>query len=239
MSSRLTRGTAFLFAFLILTACRSASEGTTTESTASEIIVASTPPFQTKEPTRYRATRTITIVTPKGEKTVTTTLVAKDGELRRIESIGMVYLETPQGTFVLLPDGNVYADLASETSISSVQDGEPFKVSPEGLLHSDVNHTTSYQRLGTEKIDGRDANKYRVVVNSSSGGSVSVSETLIWIDGDLNMPIKSETKSAEGALVTMQLSEISLEVDKTMFQIPESYEKVTFSELQKRLKKSE
>lgn len=237
MSFRLTRCTTFLLAFLILTACRSASEGTNTASPASEIIVSSTPPFQTKEPTRYRAERTITIVSPKGDQTATTTLVAKDGELRRIDSIGMVYLEIPQGTFVLLPEANVYANLVSETSTGSVQKGEPFEISPEGLLHSDVTHTTSYQRLGTEKIDGRHANKYRVVVNSSNGGSVSVSETLIWIDGDLNMPIKSETKSAEGALVTMQLSEISLEVDKTMFQIPQGYEKVTFSELQKRIKK--
>ena len=239
MSSRLTRCIAFFFALILLTACRSAREGTSTDSSASETVVSSTPPFQTKEPASYRATRTITIVTPTGEKSVYTTLMAKDGELRRILTNGTVYLETPQGTFVLLPDANVYADLAGETSIGSAQDGEPFEISPEGLLHSDVSHTTSYQRLGTEKIEGRDANKYRVVVNSSSGGSVSLSETLIWIDGDLNMPIKSETKSAEGALVTMQLSEISLEVDKTMFQIPESYEKVTFSELQKRLKKSE
>ena len=239
MSSRFTGCTTFLLALLILTACRSASDGTSTESSASEIIVSSTPPFQTKEPARYRAARTITIVSPKGEKSATTTLVAKDGELRRIDSIGMVYLETPQGTFVLLPEANVYADLASETSTGSAPDGEPFTISPEGLLHSEVNHTTSYQRLGIEKIEGRDANKYRVVVNSSTGGSVSVSETLIWIDGDLNMPIKSETKSAEGAVVTMQISEISLEVDKNMFQIPEGYEKVTFSELQKRMKKSE
>ena len=165
--------------------------------------------------------------------------MSKDGELRRIDSIGMVYLETPEGTFVLLPASKVYADLAGEASIGSAQDGEPFKLSPEGLLHSDVNPTTGYQKLGTEMIDGRNANKYRVVVNSSSGGSVSVSETLIWVDEDLNIPIKSETKTAEGALVTMQLSEISLEVDKTMFQIPEGYEKVAFSELQKRMKKSE
>jgi outer membrane lipoprotein-sorting protein len=239
MSSRLTSCTPFLLAFLVLTACRSASEGTKTGSPSSELIASSTPPFQTKEPARYRATRTITIVSSKGEKTTTSTLVAKDGDLRRIDSIGMVYLETPQGTFVLLPDGNAYADLAVETSTGSAQGGEPSEISPEGLLHSDANHITSYQTLGTEMIDGRNANKYRVVVNSSSGGSVSVSETLIWIDGDLNMPIKSETKSAEGAVVTMQLSDLSLEVDKAVFQIPESYEKVTFSELQKRMKKSE
>lgn len=239
MRSRLALSTAFILAFLTLTACRSASESTGPENSSQEIIVSSTPPFQTREPARYRATRTITITTSNGEKSVTTTLLAKDGELRRSESDGMVYLESPQGSFVLLADDNVYADLAGETSRRSVQDGEPFEMSPEGLLHSDVNHTTSYQKLGTEMIDGRDANKYRVVVNSASGGSVSVSETLIWIDGDLNMPVKSETRSAEGALVSMQLSEISLEVDKTVFQIPGGYEKVTFSEFQKRLKKTE
>ena len=237
MSSRLTRCTSLLLALLLLNGCRSASEGTNTANSASEVIVSSTPPFQTKEPARYRATQTVSIVTPKGEKNASTTLLAKDGELRRIDSIGMVYLETPQGTFVLLPAGKVYADLAGEASIGSAQEGEPFKLSPEGLLHSDVNPTTGYQKLGTEMIDGRNANKYRVVVNSSSGGSVSVSETLIWVDEDLNIPIKSETKTAEGAVVTMQLSEISLEVDKTMFQIPEGYEKVTFSELQKRMTK--
>jgi hypothetical protein len=239
MSFRLIRCTAFLVAFLILAACRSASESTRPENSASEIVVSTTPPFHTKEPARYRATRTITIITPRGEKTVTATLVAKEGELRRSESGGIVYLETPQGSFVLLADGYVYADLADERSIGSVQDGEPFDVSPEGLLHSDVNSPSRYQLLGREMIDGRDANKYQVVVNSTSGGSVSVSETLIWIDLDLNMPVKSETKSSEGTLVTMQLSEISLEVDKAMFQIPESYEKVPLSELQKRLKKSE
>lgn len=239
MSLRLIRCTAFLLAFLILAACRSASESTRPEHSASEIVVSSTPPFQTREPARYRATRTITIITPSGEKSVTSTHLAKEGELRRSESGRMVYLETPQGSFVLLADGNVYADLADETSVGSVQDGEPFDISPEGLLHSDVNSPSSYQRLGREMIDGREANKYLVVVNSTSGGSVSVSETLIWIDVHLNMPVKSETKSAEGTLVTMQLSAISLEIDKAMFQIPESYEKVTFSELQKRLKKTE
>jgi outer membrane lipoprotein-sorting protein len=105
-------------------------------------------------------------------------------------------------------------------------------------LHTDGNSATSYQRLGIEVVDGRNTNKYRVVVNESSAGSVSLSETLIWVDETLNMPIKSETVSADGTRVTMQLLEIVLEVDKSLFEIPENYEKVTFSELRKRRKSS-
>ncbi len=241
MMSLLKASTFFALSFVFLSACRSQSDTSATESPSPETVVSTTPPFQTKEPDRYRATRTITIVTPNGQKSVNKVLLAKDGELRRSEFTddGTVYLETPQGRFVLLPGANTYADLAAEKQIGSVQDGEVIGISPEGFLHSDTSTTTNYQSLGSETVEGRSTNKYRVVVNGSSGNNVSLSETLIWIDGNLNMPIKSETKSAEGALVTVLLSEVSLEVDKSMFQIPEGYEKVTFSELQKRLKRGE
>ena len=84
--------------------------------------------------------------------------------------------------------------------------------SPEGLLHAETGNT-SYQKLGKEAIAGRNTDKYRVVVNAPSAANVSVSETLIWIDEALKMPVKSETKSPDGTQVSMELSEISLEVD--------------------------
>ena len=42
----------------------------------------------------------------------------------------------------------------------------------------------------------------------------------MWIDEALRMPIRSETKSSDGTRVTMELSEIELEVDKDLFQSP-------------------
>ena len=57
----------------------------------------------------------------------------------------------------------------------------------------------------------------------------------MWIDEALQMPIRSETKSAEGTRVTMEISEIKLEVDKSLFAIPEGYKKVSFNELRKHL----
>jgi hypothetical protein len=49
------------------------------------------------------------------------------------------------------------------------------------------------------------------------------------------MPIKSETKSSDGTRYSMELSDISVDVDNVLFQIPKDYQKVTFAEFRKRL----
>jgi outer membrane lipoprotein-sorting protein len=219
---------------LFFAACRSQNEPAITHNASSETVVSATPPFKTKEPERYSATRTITTVTPEGKTTVTKTSIARDGEMRRNEYGKVAYLDLPDGRFILLPDDKVYADLASETN--SADDEE--EVSPERLLHGEPTNT-SYQKLGTELIDGRNTQKYRIVVNSSTPESVSQSEALIWIDEALNIPVRSETASADGTKITMELSNVALDVERRVFQIPDDYKKVTFSELRKRLRKTE
>lgn len=223
---------------LVASACRSQNESlTTTNSQSSDTVVSSTPPFQTKEPSRYSALRTITIVNAAGESLVTKTSVARDGDSRRHESTvaskTRVYLDVPEGKFVLLPDEKVYADLTNESQISDKEE-DGLNSSPDALLHTDAG-STSYQKLGGESIAGRNANKYRIVVNSSAAANVSQSETLMWIDEALQMPVKSETKSSDGTRVTMEVSEIKLEVDKSLFRVPEGYQKLTFAEFRKRL----
>ena len=221
-------------ALLFIVACKSQSQPTAADSAANETVVSSTPPFKTKEPERYQATRTITIVSG-GKTVVTKNSIARDGDLRRHESETaskkIAYLDLPEGRFVLLLDEKVYADLAGETALPDSEDEE---VTPEHLLHTDAG-TTSYQKLGTEVVGGRNATKYRVVVNSSSGGNVSQSETLMWIDETLSMPVRSETTSAGGTRITMELSDIVLDVDKRILQVPEDYKKIAFSEFRKRL----
>ena len=213
---------------LTIAACRSQSE-TLTVSQSADTVVSSTPPFQAKELERYSAVRTITTTNAAGETLVTKTSVARDGQMRRQEST-IVYLDVPEGRFVLLPGEKVYADLADENSIPT----DELDASPERLLHEDSGSTT-YQKIGTEVIGGRNANKYRIVVNSSAAANVSQSETLMWIDEALQMPVRSETKSSDGTRVTMEVSDIKLEVDKTLFRIPDDYQKLTFSEFRKRL----
>jgi outer membrane lipoprotein-sorting protein len=226
---------------LLVSACRSQTDSVTTESNASETVVSSTPPFQTREPDRYRATRTITTVNVVGETLVTKTSVARDGTVRRhesrVNSKTIVYLDVPEGRLVLLPEEKVYADLTEESTVAADKNDDTLKASPEGLLHAELS-STSYQELGAETIAGRKTNKYRIVVNSPSAANVSLSETLIWVDEALQMPIRSETKSPNGTRVTMELSDIALDVDERFFQIPNDYKKVAFSEVRKQLKKA-
>src|SRR5215204_6993529 len=222
-----------LLIVLLFAACRAQNEPATTN-VSTETVVSSTPPFQTKEPDRYRATRTITIVTAGGKTVITRTSIARDGEMRRNESETdskkLVYLDLPDGRFVLLPRDKVYADVAIQTEVAIEEE-----ISPERLLHGEATNT-SYQKIGMELIGERNANKYRIVVNSSTPGSVSLSETFIWIDETLNMPIRSETTSSDGTKITMELSNVTVEVDKRLFQVPGDYQKVPFSELRKRIK---
>ena len=223
---------------LVVASCRSQNDTLTTETSSSDLVVSSTPPFQTKEPERYSAVRTITTINAAGESLVTKTSVARDGDRRRHESTvaskTIVYLEVPEGRFVLLLGEKVYADLTDEDRISADKGGDELEASPDALLHAGVG-ATSYQKMGAEVIAGRNANKYRIVVNSSAAANVSQSETLMWIDEALQMPVRSETKSSDGTLVTMEVSGIKLEVDSSLFRVPEDYQKLTFTDLRKHL----
>jgi len=241
MSSPQKRAGTLIGVFVVLLAvasCRSQTETLTSNNQSPETVVSSTPPFQTREPERYRAVRTITTVNSAGESLVTKTSVARDGEMRRHESTvaskTIVYLDVPEGKFVLLPGEKVYADLTDESTIPAGKDDEALESSPDALLHTDAG-STSYQKMGTEPVAGRNTNKYRIVVNNSAAANVSQSETLMWIDEALQMPVRSETKSSDGTRVTMEVSEIKLEANRDLFKVPEDYQKLTFTELRKRL----
>ena len=239
MTSRRAGAWALIVSLVLVSlACRSHTDSTSSQNSTTETHVSSTPPFQTKEPDRYRAIRTVTVVSANGQTVTTKNLIARDGDLRRAESQvaskTIAYLESPDGKFVLLPDEKIYAEVTPDADLPASDGDDALESSPEGLLHADTG-SSSYQPLGKEAMGGRNTDKYRVVVNAASAGNVSVSETLIWIDETLKMPIRSETKSSDGTRVLMELSDISLDVDDVLFQIPKEYKKVTFTELRKRL----
>lgn len=223
-----------LLALLLLAGCKSQSDTATGDAVVNETIVAATPPFKTREPDRYRATRVTTMQAADGESIVTKTLIARDGVRRRqeteTETQRRAYLELPEGRFVLLIEEKLYADLGSDPETFSPDEA----ISAEWLLHAGSG-TTSYQKVGVEAVGGRQAEKYRIVVNGAGAESVNSSETLLWIDEALQMPIRSETTSTAGSKITTQLTDISLDVDNRAFQIPDDYRKVTMAELSKRL----
>lgn len=240
MSRTLKTLVAFSAAAIVLLASACAqTQRVATETSANDTVVSSTPPFQAKEPERYRATRTITTVTADDIQEITKNSIARDGELRREEHDNgvqrVVYLNIAEGRFVLLPEEKVYADAADAGHLES---GDESESSPDRLLHTEPISTT-YQRLGAESVNGRNTQKYRVVVNGSTGANVSGSESTVWVDEALQLPVKSEMKSADGTWWKMELTDIVLEVDRGVFRIPEDYKKIAFSELRARLKKDD
>ena len=144
----------------------------------------------------------------------------------------MVLLESDQGRFVLLSQEKIYAEVDGATAGAGAT--TEFDNSPERLLHPEP-LTTSYQKLGPEQISGRNTTKYRVAVNISQGENVTNSETFIWIDESIGMPIRSEMKSSDGSRTLMEISNVVLEADTDLFRIPAAYAKVTAAELRSRL----
>ena len=222
--------------FSLLFAACAQNQKTVSDRNANATVFSATPPFETKEPQSYRATRTTTVVNASGQTVTTKGLIARDGELRREESETngqrVVYLTLPEGRFLLLPGEKLFSAAASDAANSS---DEPSETSPDRLLHTEV-VTSGYQKLGAENIGGRQLQKYRVVVNNSTGENVSVGETLLWFDEALHMPVKTEITSPEGTRFTTELSDVVLNVDKHVFEIPKDYQKVDFAKLGERLR---
>jgi hypothetical protein len=204
----------------------------------SHLLTASeTPPFSTREPDCYQAVRTITSSeTGSSQSRITKIKIARDGSMRREEyetapGDSLVYLEIPAGRFVLLPSARLMADL-NETSPSSpvelplqVADGD---LSTDRLLNQ-IAVETRYQPLGSETVKGRNATKYRVLTSAAVNTDGASSETLMWIDDVLKMPVRWEISASGGERQTrtvMELSEISLVVDAGTFVLPPDYRRV-------------
>ena len=219
----------------LLSSCSPGSPSHTTNTNATEQIVSSIPPFRTKEPDTYRALRTTTFINSGGLSKITKTLIARDGAFRREDDDELVVLDTDKGRFLLLPQAKIYAEAQPSTAVTPTAGDQETDTSAERLLHQEA-MATKYEKLGDEVVSGRNVTKYRVTVNISRGGNVSTSETLLWVDEKLGMPIKSEAKGTDGSQTLMELSDILLDLDKTLFQIPAGYEKVAISELRRRLR---
>ena len=206
----------------------------------------STPPFATKEPERYQAMRVITSTggsaamsdgTPEGE-----TFIARDGAKRRedYESVGgerISYLQLPDGNYVLLPARKMYAELKLGTHAMGDEQstGVPPEFSPDKLLN-EARPESRYERLGAETVNGRATVKYRVSIRGKTGAGREVNtESLVWVDETLGMPIRSETAStggsASGERITMELRDIKETVDAGVFDLPSDYRKVEAREL--------
>ncbi|PWT87973.1 MAG: hypothetical protein C5B55_13895 [Blastocatellia bacterium] len=216
-----------LISLVCLTTCGGPSNKSNIDSKSKQEVFSSTPPFKTLEPDRYQAIRTVVVNNSTGTSEVSRTAIAKDGSARREETISpgkrVIYLDLPEGRFILLPESHIYAEAVSEHSNKS--SSMPSLEDPGSELVTQTGSETVYRALGRESLNGRNLQKYQIVVNNSVASDVSNTETTVWIDDELGMPIRTEVKTTNGRTI-IELSQIGRSVDKQQFQIPAGYQKV-------------
>ena|SRR5947209_1224485 len=247
----------FLLTLLLATASCKRSEvvgnqnsGAVNANSATEETFSS-PPFVTKEPERYQALRVITSSSDAGDSVNSQTFVARDGGRRRedYETAGLKVslLELPSGSYVVLPEKKVYAELKPEATegggTASSSQTVPPDFSPDKLLN-EVRPEAHYERLGAETVNGRATQKYRVTLKGMTGAAREMTtESLVWVDESLGMPVKTEMTStggsgSGGAHVIMELRDIKETVDASVFDIPQDYRKTGLREIASQLNSS-
>ncbi len=232
----------FVTVILILFGCTRSPTLNSKDAKATETTTSGVPPFATKEPERYRAMRVISFsettanaTTPVNETRSSNVLIARDGENRREEieikgSARLVFIESPAGRFVLLPAAKLYAglDIASSEAAQAPGPDELSGASPD-LLVNEAPAVATYQKLGSDLLEGRTTTKYRVTRGVRTSETTATDETFVWIDEALGMPVRSEavhTDSIRSTRSTMELKDIQLDVDPGVFALPQDYKKV-------------
>jgi hypothetical protein len=224
----------------------SGSPNTANSAAALPPEVSSTPPYPTREPDTYQA-RYVTSVDLGGAASPLSAaisamkkeiFVARDGAQRRqdfelVPGIKTSYLQISQGQFVLLPAKRIYAALDSQTKAIPAEASAGF--SPDRLMNDRV-EGSRYEKLGVENVGGRSTTKYRLTSASLGGGErESQSETLVWVDESLHMPVKwemtSKSKSGDQSRYTVVVEDIQPTVSADVFQIPTDFKKVDYKEL--------
>ncbi|MEO8436194.1 MAG: hypothetical protein ABI596_14935 [Pyrinomonadaceae bacterium] len=203
------------------------------------------PPFATKEPQRYQATRITTStsgsVADASQPASDRVFIARDGDRRRedydLNGVVVSYLELSSARYALLPAQRIYVDLEGEPE-AEVPAELASEFSAERLLNQSPSESR-YEVLGNEVLNGRATARYRVTIGNLAEGNSVKAETLIWVDQLLGMPIKSETTVTEDNNVskfTTELQSISDAVEPTLFALPQDFKKVSYKEFERQMK---
>ncbi|MDX6710145.1 MAG: hypothetical protein QOH96_1161 [Blastocatellia bacterium] len=210
----------------------------------------SSPPYSTKEPKTYQA-RYISSTEFGGESDPLAKViqsikkerfVVRDGGQRRLDfemkpGVGISYLQILQGKFALLPSKKLYAviDANATTETSESDSGS----SPQGI--ADVAPGASkYEKLGFERLNGRETTKYRVTpARAGQQSGARSSETLIWVDEEVGMPVKWQIISQDGSgtqsTFTEEMLDFKTAVDADKFKIPGDFQMVSYANLKSQI----
>lgn len=199
-----------------------------------------TPPFSTKEPNSFRAKMVFSALLDEHSPDIPPQIysISRDGDKRRVEFQQgedlVAFLQIPSGQFVLNLTKKEYSDL-NLNKLGDSQGGGNMPSIDKMLNQTRPN--AKYEKLGQEEVGGRMATKYRVTSQETVNAGASPNEkittdSLIWIDESLGMPVRSETTTIgeDGGKVKiiMEVKEIKLETPSaSLFEIPKGFKKVS------------
>lgn len=174
-------------------------------------------PFSTKEPENFQCEMVITA----GE-TVRTTFIAKKGEKRRIdynfgETDQRSFLQTDQD-YIISYSKKIYAEISRGQNPGTAE-------SPLDEFTSRLLNERSRPQIEEVEANGN-LRTYKVIM-----GENGLSEMLIYIDPAIGVPVKQQFFSISGEQKTLrytvELRNLTLEVDDGLFEIPKVLQRVS------------
>ena len=207
------------------------------------------PPFQSKEPEKYQAKIVFAFKWDETNPQLIeqTTFVARDGLNRRLDFEGgankrqISRLETEDGkSFLLAPQRRIYAQISESASEILIEIGAPEEYSLGHLLYAKPSEA-KFQKIGAEIVDGKQLTKYLVDFGAVRESEIARTETAVWIDENLGLPVKTEITSIidqkpSGAKSVVELRDFKSEPDAGVFKIPTDFRRVSVKEFQEIIK---
>lgn len=201
--------------------------------------------IETKEPDQYQATVTLKFEVAGASNIASPPIkadVARSGADRRMEFVlpngdKLIYVDHDGKQFVIAPNKKQYAELTKEALGFEVR-----KMLTPAQIVEQVKTLKGVERVGEEKVDGRDAIKYRYgsTTNTQTKAGTVATESIVLVDKETTLPLRSSTvaqsqngnvQGVQGLSLVTEMSNIQTTADASLFNEPTDYKQVAPEEI--------
>jgi hypothetical protein len=205
--------------------------------------------IDTKEPDQYQATVTLKFETIGSNAGATPPLkaeVARNGADRRMEFAfaggeKFIYLTKDGKQYLISPNRKQIAELNKEALGFDVKN----LMMPEQIVNQ-VKNLKGLEMVGEEKVDGRDAIKYRygATTDTQTKAGEVTTESFILVDKATGLPLRSVTDAAsnsanvqgiKGLKFITEINNIRETAEPALFERPADYKEVQPEEIRQQL----
>jgi len=205
--------------------------------------------IETKEPEQYQATVSLKFEISGAQNLAVPPIkadVARNGADRRMEFVlpnseKIIYLERGGKQLLISPNKKQYAELTKDALGFEVRS----LLLPEQIVNQ-VKAMKGVERVGEEKLDGRDVIKYRygATTNTQTQAGTVNTESFILVDKETGLPLRSVTSSQsqsgsvqgiQGLSLVTEMSNIKTVADAGLFAEPTDYKQVSPEEIKQQV----